>query len=84
MKALKKPKAKPFDQECRRNISVSPSNKSIYASRTAEAKAYLKAKIHLSNSRNLRTDIKAAATNAVEHLYQVVKEAKAVKRYSTK
>ena len=58
----------------------SPRIKPGYASRTAEAKAHLtKAKIHLSNSRNLKTDIKAAVTKANELLYQLVKETEAEK-----
>lgn len=47
-----------------------------YANRTAEAKAFLlKAKNHLSASRNLKTDIKNGITEAIEKLYDLVKEA---------
>lgn len=47
-----------------------------YANRVAEARACLnKAKLHLNNSRNLKTDIKTEVTHAVERLYQLVKEA---------
>lgn len=47
-----------------------------YANRVAEARAYLaKAKLHLNNSRNLKTDIKSEVTQAIERLYQLVKEA---------
>ncbi|CAK1592794.1 unnamed protein product [Parnassius mnemosyne] len=47
-----------------------------YADRLTEARACLtKAKLHLSNSRNLRTDIKNEVTQAIERLYQLVKEA---------
>lgn len=68
--------------------SISPSSKttaemSVHSpikpkqrSRVAEARACLtKAKLHLGNSRNLRTDIKNEVTNAIERLYQLVKEA---------
>ncbi|CAK1588833.1 unnamed protein product [Parnassius mnemosyne] len=47
-----------------------------YADRLTEARACLhKAKLHLNNSRNLRTDIKTEVTQAIERLYQLVKEA---------
>lgn len=49
-----------------------------YASRLDEAKAWNnKAKIGLANSRNLKTDIKQDVTQAIERLYQIVKEAEA-------
>lgn len=49
-----------------------------YADRTAEARACLnKAKLHLNNSRNLKTDIKAGVVQAIDRLYQLVKEAEA-------
>ena len=77
-----KPKMKPLSQEDRKNkvteATVSPVSKRIYTSRIAEAKACLtKAKLHLGNSRNLKTDIKAEVTSAIERLYQLVKEAEA-------
>lgn len=50
--------------------------KQKYLSKVSEAKACLmKAKQHLSNSKNLRTDIKIEVTQAVERLYELVKEA---------
>lgn len=49
--------------------------KAGYADRTSEARACLcKAKQHLTNSRNLRTDIKNGVTEAIDRLYQIVKE----------
>lgn len=43
--------------------------------RVDEARAALhKAKLHLSNSRNLKTDIKLEVTSAIERLFQLVKE----------
>lgn len=53
----------------------SPPPKPSYSDRTAEARACLcKAKNHLNDSRNLRTDIKNGVIAAVERLYQLVKE----------
>lgn len=50
-------------------------------SRTAEARACLsKAKMHLNNSRNLKSDIKAGVEQAIDRLYQLVKEAEAEKK----
>ena len=44
-------------------------------SRVAEARACLnKAKLNLGNSRNLRTDIKAAVLEAINRLFELVKE----------
>lgn len=46
-----------------------------YTNRTTEARACLcKAKQHLTNSRNLKTDIKNGVTEAIDRLYQIVKE----------
>lgn len=50
----------------------SPPNKKT---RVEEARAALqKAKFHLSNSRNLKTDIKLGVTSAIDKLYQLIKE----------
>lgn len=46
-----------------------------YSTKTAEARACLnKAKLHLNDSRNLRTDIKNEVTQAIDRLYAIVKE----------
>lgn len=64
-----------------RRVSVEgqiPPTQCTYADRTAEARACLnKAKLHLNNSRNLKTDIKAGVVQAIDRLYQLVKEAEA-------
>lgn len=56
---------------------------SKYANRETEAKAYLqKAKGLLNESRNLRGDIKTGLVQAVDRLYQLVKEAETqIKRH---
>lgn len=60
------------------STSTYKSPKTSYASKTAEARACLcKAKQHLANSRNLKTDIKNGVTEAVDRLYQLVKESEA-------
>ncbi|KAJ8713766.1 hypothetical protein PYW08_007386 [Mythimna loreyi] len=47
-----------------------------YADRSTEARACLnKAKLHLSSSRNTKTEIKNGITEALDRLYQLVKEA---------
>ncbi|KAL0852646.1 hypothetical protein ABMA27_016906 [Loxostege sticticalis] len=57
-------------------LSVSPRVEPKYASRLTEAKAMLtKAKLHLKNSKNMKTDIKVEVTQSLERLYQLVKEA---------
>lgn len=54
---------------------ISPPKPIKYQSKTAEARACLnKAKLHLSNSRNLKTDIKTEVTQAIDRLYNIVKE----------
>lgn len=54
---------------------TSPPKAVKYISKTAEARAYQnKAKLHLNNSKNLKTDIKAEVTQAVDRLYNIVKE----------
>lgn len=54
---------------------ASPPRQMKYANKTAEARACLnKAKLHLSNSRNLKTDIKTEVTQAIDRLYNLVKE----------
>ena len=60
------------------NIDDAPgtSPKTKYVDRMAEAKACLmSAKLHLGNSRNLKTDIKTGVLKAVERLYELCKEA---------
>lgn len=58
---------------------VSPKRK--YPNRTAEARAcLLKAKEHLKNSRNLKTEIKEGVTEAINRLYELVKQAEAEPR----
>lgn len=47
-----------------------------YADRTAEARACLvTAKLHLKNSKNIKTEIKNEVTKALDRLYRLVKEA---------
>lgn len=54
---------------------TSPPRQTKYADKTAEARACLhKAKLHLKNSRNLKTDIKTEVTQAIDRLYNLVKE----------
>ncbi|XP_072948739.1 uncharacterized protein [Epargyreus clarus] len=53
-----------------------PKSPKKYINRMTEAKACLmKAKLHLGNSRNLKTEIKTGVTEAVDRLYALVKEA---------
>lgn len=53
-----------------------PPSKPKYTSRLTEAKACVaKAKTHLGNSRNLKTDIKVEVTQAIDRLFELVKEA---------
>lgn len=62
---------------------VSPKRK--YPNRTAEAKASLcKAKELLRISRNLKTEIKEGVTEAINRLYELVKEAEAEPRGTSK
>ncbi|CAH2079297.1 unnamed protein product, partial [Iphiclides podalirius] len=65
---------KPLEGEDENNLpSAEPHKK---RDRVAEARASLhKAKLHLNNSRNLKTDIKLEVMQAVEKLYSLVKEA---------
>lgn len=56
-----------------------------YTDRLAEAKACVqKAKTHLGNSRNIKTEIKTEVTQAIVRLYQLVKEADSVKGQGNK
>ncbi|KAL0849677.1 hypothetical protein ABMA28_013930 [Loxostege sticticalis] len=62
-------------------LSVSPRVEPKYATRVTEAKAMLtKAKLHLKNSKNIKTDIKVEVTQSLERLYQLVKEAESERR----
>lgn len=62
---------------------TSPPKQVKYASKTAEARACLtKAKLHLNNSRNLKTDIKTEVTQAIDRLYNIVKELEEEKKGS--
>ncbi|KAJ8713193.1 hypothetical protein PYW07_013563 [Mythimna separata] len=57
--------------------AASPAKKAEpkYPNFTAEARACLnKAKLHLSNSRNLKTEIKTEVVAAINRLYEIVKE----------
>lgn len=55
--------------------SGSPPPRPAYANRVAEARACLnRAKLHLSNSRNTKTEIKEGVIAALDRLYQLVKE----------
>ncbi|KAL0858264.1 hypothetical protein ABMA27_012168 [Loxostege sticticalis] len=66
-------------------LSVSPRVEPKYASRVTEAKAMLtKAKLHLKNSKNMKTDIKVEVTQSLERLYQLVKEAEQERKLETK
>lgn len=62
------------------NMGQSPSglrnpSRTSYPSRTAEAKSCLiRAKQYLSNSRNLKTDIKSGVVDAINRLYALVKD----------
>ncbi|KAL0852484.1 hypothetical protein ABMA28_000651 [Loxostege sticticalis] len=65
-------------------LSVSPRVEPKYASRLTEAKAMLtKAKLHLKNSKNMKTDIKVEVTQSLERLYQLVKEAEQDRKQET-
>lgn len=60
------------------DANMSPSTK--VSDRMAEARACVtKAKLHLNNSRNLKTEIKAEVTQAIDRLYQLLKETGTVK-----
>lgn len=73
-------KTEPVKQKPRLALSQPSTSKasspvSGFSSRTAEARACLsKAKLHLNNSRNLKTEIKAGVIESVDRLYQMVKE----------
>ncbi|CAB3260732.1 unnamed protein product [Arctia plantaginis] len=58
-------------------LSGVPKKASLqYRNRVAEARACLnKAKLHLGNSKNLKTEIKNEVVQAIDRLYQLVKEA---------
>lgn len=56
------------------------AEKTKYLDRLTEARACVnKAKLQIGNSRNLKTEIKTEVIQAVERLYQLVKEAESVK-----
>lgn len=56
-------------------VTTSPPKQIKYVDKTAEARACLqKAKLHLSNSKNLKTDIRNEVTQAIDRLYNIVKE----------
>lgn len=60
-----------------RQSSASPRTtpKTVYPTRTAEAKyCLITAKQHLTNSRNLKTEIKSGVVTAINRLYALVKE----------
>ncbi|CAB3260118.1 unnamed protein product, partial [Arctia plantaginis] len=63
-------------------VSDSPTSTATKtAGRIQEARNWVtKAKIAIKNSRNLRTDIKGAVTQAIDSLYQLVKEAELGRR----
>lgn len=57
---------------------VSPPKVGKFPSRTSEARACLsKAKTNLELSRNLKTDIKASVIQAIDRMYELVKESEA-------
>lgn len=65
----------------KRAQNPTPSSSSKYSDRLAEAKACLcKAKLHLNNSRNLKTEIKVEVLQSIERLYNLVKEAEAERK----
>lgn len=56
-------------------VVTSPPKPVKYINKTAEARACLnKAKLHLNNSRNLKSEIKTEVTQAIDRLYNIVKE----------
>lgn len=56
------------------DLTTSPPVREKYPTLALEAKACLsKAKTHLANSRNLRTDIKDGVLQAIDRLYQIAK-----------
>lgn len=66
---------KPATRRASVEVITPPSKPVKYTSKTAEARACLnKAKLHLNNSRNLKTEIKAEVTQAIDRLYGIVKE----------
>lgn len=59
-------------------IKTPTSPKRWPAGRASEARGFLnKGKLHLENSRNLKTEIKQGVTEALERLYALVKDAEA-------
>lgn len=63
------------NETSRRPSTGQRSPKRGYANRTSEARACLsKAKQHLTASRNLKTDIKNGVTEAIDRLYELVKD----------
>lgn len=84
-----KPKQKPtHSQEAKTvarrtsvDIIISPPKQAKYADKTAEARGCLtKAKLHLNNSKNLKTDIKTEVTQCIDRRYNIVKELEEEKR----
>ncbi|CAK1579807.1 unnamed protein product [Parnassius mnemosyne] len=60
----------------RPSIDVQTPHESKYENRTSEARACLnKGKLHLSASRNIKTEIKNGLVEALDRLYQIVREA---------
>lgn len=60
--------------------SINKTSAPKYIDRISEARANVtKAKLHLNNSRNLKTEIKAEVITAIDRLYQLVKESEARK-----
>ncbi|CAB3260026.1 unnamed protein product, partial [Arctia plantaginis] len=66
-------------------VTGSPPTQKKYADRMTEARACVtKAKILLGKSKNIKTEIKTEVTQAIDRLFQLVKEADSVKGQGVK
>lgn len=62
---------------------TTPPKQTKYTDKVSEARACLcRAKLHLNNSRNLKTDIKNEVMQAIDRLYSLVKESEEEKKGS--
>lgn len=85
VKSVTKPEETKPTTTNKTTVKTPASPKRKYPNRTAEARAcLLKAKEHLRNSRNLKTEIKDGVTEAINRLYELVKEAEGEPRGQTR
>lgn len=69
------PVAEIINKSTTESATVTPARSQKYKNRLMEAKACVtKAKLHLGNSRNIKTEIKNEVTQSIDRLYQLIKE----------